>query len=668
MQKINKGFTLVELIVVITILAILWTIAFISLQWYSSEARDSKRISDLWQIRTGLQLQKAREWEMLIPDSFVNIWSWTTNYLIQWYAWTWTLNTIRVSDNAKDPLDSEYYTYTVNSNKTKFQLMALLENETLVKNIVPKTFANYENRYPYIIWNTLWILMEPVSNTPVQENNVQDIDLSDSNDYTAIFTRDEWAQTLSWWTIEQKIIDNLNESEIINDWSDETVVDYTWTSTSTQIVNYNSCETSDWTTWDNIFEWWDWSNLNPYVISYDYQLDAIKCNLNWSYVLNNDIYLSSYLSWSWWEPIWTYSSTPFNWNLDWAWNTVHDLFIDNVWLTWVWLFWDVWISWNISNLNINANWVTWNDRVWVFAWNFAWSVDNVNVNLLWNLNWSVRVWWFVWNLSADWVMSNNSIVLNNAGQIIWGSFVWWFVWVPFWSITSSYSKIDGNITSNTQTSWGFAWNIQSSSNISKSYSIVNWDIYSWKSWPQDASNVWWFAGLNNWTISESYSIVNGTLEWQWEDIGWFLWYNSWFIDNTYSIVYSNLTWSERVWGFVGMHTDAVNPSAYISNSYVVMMWNLVAPTNYWNFVWYSFAPITNSYSSNTSYSYFWNNVSTITWNWDNTSWNASNSNTYWKQDIGNSNFLINAGSWDSNIWNYDSNINSWYPFLANLTY
>lgn len=42
MEKHNKNikaFTLVELIVVITILSILWTIAFISLQWYSSNSR-----------------------------------------------------------------------------------------------------------------------------------------------------------------------------------------------------------------------------------------------------------------------------------------------------------------------------------------------------------------------------------------------------------------------------------------------------------------------------------------------------------------------------------------------------------------------------------------------------------------------------------------------------
>ena len=43
----NKGFTLVELIVVITILAILWTIAFISFAWYSKNSRDSVRIADM---------------------------------------------------------------------------------------------------------------------------------------------------------------------------------------------------------------------------------------------------------------------------------------------------------------------------------------------------------------------------------------------------------------------------------------------------------------------------------------------------------------------------------------------------------------------------------------------------------------------------------------------
>lgn len=47
MKKVQKGFTLVELIVVITILAILGTIAFISLQGYSQDAKNAKVGSDL---------------------------------------------------------------------------------------------------------------------------------------------------------------------------------------------------------------------------------------------------------------------------------------------------------------------------------------------------------------------------------------------------------------------------------------------------------------------------------------------------------------------------------------------------------------------------------------------------------------------------------------------
>jgi prepilin-type N-terminal cleavage/methylation domain-containing protein len=66
MKKQNNSlwFTLVELIVVITILAILWTIAFISLQWYSAQARDSKRLSDIQNIKSSLELFSINTWKI----------------------------------------------------------------------------------------------------------------------------------------------------------------------------------------------------------------------------------------------------------------------------------------------------------------------------------------------------------------------------------------------------------------------------------------------------------------------------------------------------------------------------------------------------------------------------------------------------------------------------
>ncbi len=57
MKNLRKWFTLVELIVVITILAILGTIAFISLQGYSGDARNSKRVSDLNSITSAVKNQ-----------------------------------------------------------------------------------------------------------------------------------------------------------------------------------------------------------------------------------------------------------------------------------------------------------------------------------------------------------------------------------------------------------------------------------------------------------------------------------------------------------------------------------------------------------------------------------------------------------------------------------
>jgi prepilin-type N-terminal cleavage/methylation domain-containing protein len=49
-----RGFTLVELIVVITILAILGTISFFSVQSYTESARNSIRIDAISKIATNI--------------------------------------------------------------------------------------------------------------------------------------------------------------------------------------------------------------------------------------------------------------------------------------------------------------------------------------------------------------------------------------------------------------------------------------------------------------------------------------------------------------------------------------------------------------------------------------------------------------------------------------
>ena len=85
----KQAFTLVELIVVITILAILWTIAFISLQWYAKDARDSTGLADLKSIEKALEFQLLKGSKIPKPDNFVEITASWTILSYQWYAWDW---------------------------------------------------------------------------------------------------------------------------------------------------------------------------------------------------------------------------------------------------------------------------------------------------------------------------------------------------------------------------------------------------------------------------------------------------------------------------------------------------------------------------------------------------------------------------------------------------
>ncbi|MBI3963654.1 MAG: type II secretion system protein [Candidatus Kerfeldbacteria bacterium] len=52
----KKGFTLVELLVVIAIIGLLATLAFVSLNSARAKARDAKRVSDVRQIQSALEL------------------------------------------------------------------------------------------------------------------------------------------------------------------------------------------------------------------------------------------------------------------------------------------------------------------------------------------------------------------------------------------------------------------------------------------------------------------------------------------------------------------------------------------------------------------------------------------------------------------------------------
>ncbi len=204
-------FTLVELIVVITILAILWTIAFISLQWYSSQARDSKRLSDISNIKKSLELFSLNTWKYPKPDdNFTVSYSWEV-LRYQWTVWDQVSTNLSRNLNEKpiDPITESEYIYSTIYSQTEYEVLGLYESDLIwmdkfkspfvalaKKGIISTTNATTQN-YPKIDWNYNWIYIKTSSfyvPTPsiINGNIWWDIDFFGNS----IFLQ---SQVISWW-------------------------------------------------------------------------------------------------------------------------------------------------------------------------------------------------------------------------------------------------------------------------------------------------------------------------------------------------------------------------------------------------------------------------------------------------------------------------------------
>jgi prepilin-type N-terminal cleavage/methylation domain-containing protein len=63
----KKGFTLIELLVVIAIIAVLSTLSVVSLSSARQKSRDTRRVSDIRQIQTALEMYALNRTDGLYP-------------------------------------------------------------------------------------------------------------------------------------------------------------------------------------------------------------------------------------------------------------------------------------------------------------------------------------------------------------------------------------------------------------------------------------------------------------------------------------------------------------------------------------------------------------------------------------------------------------------------
>lgn len=146
-MKKRQGFTLVELMVTVSIIAILIAIGIASYSSVNKRSRDTKRKSDIEQIRSGLEMYRAQNGSYPSPGSgsFVNA-SGLSAYLVSGYMPAIPADPQGTSPyiyqyKATDASGSTYYGYC---------LSAYLETQDLTDTCTPDATLshNYGTKSP----------------------------------------------------------------------------------------------------------------------------------------------------------------------------------------------------------------------------------------------------------------------------------------------------------------------------------------------------------------------------------------------------------------------------------------------------------------------------------------------------------------------------------------
>ena len=253
----TSAFTLVELIVVITILAILWTIAFISVQSYSANARDSVRIANLTNIDKGLAFLQAKDWQLPHPTgNITTITASGATVMIQWEISQATAEwLLKISGQISDPIDWTLPIYSVTADRTKFQVAMFLEAENLTTHQVLRTSYAADWKALITKWDKIWVIL--------------------NTDETAINQTSTPVATFELNTASSHIV-YLDNTEIIS---------ASWVQLQDQLVLAIEKATRQSSSCKDILERWEWDTNWNYTIYIKWEGLQVYCDMttNWGW-------------------------------------------------------------------------------------------------------------------------------------------------------------------------------------------------------------------------------------------------------------------------------------------------------------------------------------------------------------------------------------------------
>jgi len=469
----NKAFTLVELIVVITILAILWTIAFISLQWYSRDARDSKRAADINNIKTSIELYSLQTWKDPIPDSYSTITysGWTEKVWYQWVVWDHvTTNLKQLNEKPLDPLTNDPYVYSVTNSYKEYEVLALYEWSVAYNQIpsplrrglgwglIPAANAATTTLTPKIVWNYNWVFVKtnnyiiptpsiviadplltwtPIS-LPLTPSNIKSLVMTNGKN----IPKNSLNPSQTWWLDIKLSVYTWSITSSSSTWAMISAVKqiqwaYTWTTISSQ---ENIAYILNQTTNDQLIALWNitilkWqksliNNTNTTIIP----APAFpSCTASGQIKTSVNTY-------------WTCSAANIivcSWN--WTW---YEIAACNVWTSIAWTtpssYWDYYQFGRNQPYPIWAN--------WDILWNYDWKSPG------WKDAWSANDWW-VLDINNFTSSYKNSTTVNKT-KMQWPCISWYHVptqlewhniFIPLWT-----SQIANNITNQLKLPmWGY---------------------------------------------------------------------------------------------------------------------------------------------------------------------------------------------------------------------
>ncbi len=478
----KKAFTLVELIVVIVILAILWTIAVISLKWYSAAARDSKRISDIQNIKKSLELFSLNTWKYPFPDNlFDTTFSWKT-VRKQWYVWDNITTNLSRNLNKKpvDPTTENEYVYSVTINQTEYEVLWVYENVNTLWYNSFLTKTNAVNQYlPKIDWNYNWVAIKmkdyiiptpSIINTQFPVNN--ELVLNSSSIKSQVTTWWEnilnWLKTTTGWLdLDVFLVYEIPENWEIDKNELSTLIKNTYNS-SVKLNEWIYSEIKNSTTDDEMIDILDKTVLNSKISN--------------DYISKNNILV--YSDCSAWTLTWELNS-----NLIYTyWEILH-------WNTWTWLTTENITGWTkdyIVNLHCNN-----------------WELRIIN-EIAWNINCNTSEFYqLVWENCIREIYPNDTLFNNDVS---FGKPCVWWQWV---------SSSNWHVTHYISWAWNNNWAnpVYIKYNYTEPVSFTNviffWttnDRSRWIQWAVEVSDDWsnwnrvWYNNTYKNTVSKNFSI------------------------------------------------------------------------------------------------------------------------------------------------------------------